>query len=70
MASNFSIENIVKTYAVQFVVEAARVAHRFPVGDPPPEGRLAGAAVRAERALATARRLQNLFIKIINMGEN
>lgn len=46
------------TYAVQLEVEAARVAHRFPLVVPPPEGRLVGLAVGALYAIPAARRLQ------------
>ena len=46
------------TYPVKLVVEAAGVADGFPGGDPPPEGRLVGAAVRAEGSLASCSRLK------------
>lgn len=37
------------THIVQFEVEAAGVAHRVPVGVPPPQGRRRGLTVRARR---------------------
>lgn len=37
------------THIVQFEVEAAGVAHRVPVGVPPPQRRRCGLTVRARR---------------------
>ena len=52
------MDDVKVTYPVKLVVEAAGVADGFPGGDSPPEGRLVGAAVRAEGSLASCSRLK------------